>query len=95
MFLVHLSLQLSVDGFAIDKMAAEVKVRVPTYILHFHWLFLKRCSGSWLFLGKMVYLFYIQLIHKYKSFHFILFGSDFEVEIVKNLNQVNFVKTNK
>lgn len=26
---VHFSLQLTVDGFAIDKMAAEVKVRAP------------------------------------------------------------------
>lgn len=29
MVLVHFSLQLTVDGFAIDKMAAEVKVSAP------------------------------------------------------------------
>lgn len=34
MFLVHLSLQLTVDGFAIDKMAAEVKVRASDVLSH-------------------------------------------------------------
>lgn len=45
MFLVHLCLQLTVDGFAIDKMAAEVKVRASRthclVFLQFRFLFLK------------------------------------------------------
>ncbi len=37
MFLVFSSLQLTVDGFAIDKMAAEVKVSIMSLISSVVW----------------------------------------------------------
>lgn len=60
------SLQLSVDGFAVDKMAAEVKVRALHRTAHLLYKVFK-------WRGECV------LIHKYKSLHLILFGTEFEM----------------